>query len=447
MMSRISGDLGGRRKRQEVLLGSSLNEGLFPRKTRAIPQVVRMASPSPSTSSLVCESFSWTAAFISFKLWMVTILRARLGLELDMEPEYPGGRGWKRLRKALFAASNLIRVNRHFSEWLHAVRVSSWLKRYNSRMKSIYHGIPIFLVVLVVGLTCMGQAARAQAAAPSGEAQALVKQGQKLNNEGKQDEALKLYQQALEKSPNSYEAHLESGVALDLKGDYAAAREHLKKAIDVAPADQKNRAVRVMAFSYAFEGNSAEAEKYEKQVFDALLAKTDFEAAAGVANELARIKLESDDIDGAAKWYKTGYDTAMRKTDMKDADKNLWAFRWAHAQARMAARRGQTAEAQKQVAAAKAALDKANNPDQAPFFPYLTGYVAFYSGDYKTAITDLEQANQEDPFILVLLAQSYEKAGDAARAREYYGKVMANNGHGPTNAFARPLARKKLAGG
>ena len=209
-------------------------------------------------------------------------------------------------------------------------------------MKSLYHGIPILLVVFVVGLTCMGQAARAQAAAPSGEAQALVKQGQKLNNEGKQDEALKLYQQALEKSPNSYEAHLESGVALDLKGDYAAAREHLKKAIDVAPADQKNRALRVMAFSYAFEGNSAEAEKYEKQVFDALLAKPDFEAAAGVANELARIKLESGDIDGAAKWYKTGYDTAMRKTDMKDADKNLWAFRWAHAQARIAARRGQT---------------------------------------------------------------------------------------------------------
>jgi predicted Zn-dependent protease len=113
----------------------------------------------------------------------------------------------------------------------------------------------------------------------------------------------------------------------------------------------------------------------------------------------------------------------------------------------MAARRGQTAEAQKQVAAAKAALDKANNPDQAPFFPYLTGYVAFYGGDYKTAITDLEKANQEDPFILVLLAQSYEKAGDTARAKAYYGKVMANNGHGPTNAFARPLARKKLAGG
>jgi Flp pilus assembly protein TadD len=166
-----------------------------------------------------------------------------------------------------------------------------------------------------------------------------VKQGQKLNSEGKQGEALKLYNQALQMSPNSYEAHLESGVALDLKGDYAAAREHLKKAIEVAPADQKNRALRVMAISYAFESNSAEAEKYEKPVFDALMAKSDFEAAAGVANELARIKLESGDIDGAANWYKIGYDTAMRKTEMKEADKNLWAFRWAHAQARIAARR------------------------------------------------------------------------------------------------------------
>ena len=147
----------------------------------------------------------------------------------------------------------------------------------------------------------MAQAAQAQVA-PTADAQALVKQGQKLNSEGKQDEALKLYQKALEMSPNLYEAHLESGVALDLKGDYAAAREHLKKAIELAPVDQKNRALRIMAISYAFESNSDEAEKYEKQVFDAQLAKSDYEAAAGVANELARIKLESGDINGAANW-------------------------------------------------------------------------------------------------------------------------------------------------
>ena len=98
-------------------------------------------------------------------------------------------------------------------------------------------------------------------------------------------------------------------------------------------------------------------------------------------------------------------------------------------------------------AAGKAALDKANNPDQAQFFPYLTGYVAFYTGDYKTAITDLKTANQNDPLILALLAEAYEKSGDATQASDYYRKVLALNSHNPTNAFARPLARKKLAVG
>ena len=107
-------------------------------------------------------------------------------------------------------------------------------------MRFSYPGISILLSTLVVSVACIGQAARAQAPS-SDDAQALVRQGQKLNSEGRQDEALKLYKQALKKSPNSYEAHLESGVALDLKGDYAAAREHLKKAIEVAPGDQKNR--------------------------------------------------------------------------------------------------------------------------------------------------------------------------------------------------------------
>ena len=71
--------------------------------------------------------------------------------------------------------------------------------------------------------------------------------------------------------------------------------------------------------------------------------------------------------------------------------------------------------------------------------------MAFYNGDYKTVIAELEKAIRDDPFILVLLAQSHENAGDAARAK-YYGKMMANNGYNSPNVFARPQARKKLAG-
>jgi tetratricopeptide (TPR) repeat protein len=161
---------------------------------------------------------------------------------------------------------------------------------------------------------------------------------------------------------------------------------------------------------------------------------------------LARIYLELGDPDHAYKWYKMGYDTVSRKTDLSETDKNLWLFRWESAQARVAARRSNADEAKRHVATAKIALDKANNPNQAQFYPYIVGYVAFYAGDYKTAISELQKADQHDPFILVLLAQAYEKSGDATRAKDYYRKVLDINFHNPTNAFARPLAKKKLEG-
>jgi len=295
---------------------------------------------------------------------------------------------------------------------------------------------PFFLLTCFLGAQ--------QAPAPS--AADLLKQGQKLNSEGKQDEALALYRQALAMSPNLYEAYLDAGIALDLKGNYAEAREHFSRAIELAPAENKQQALRAMAMSYAFEGNAGEGARFEQQVFDARMSAKDFIGAGETANELARIYLESGDTANSYKWYKAGYETAQKKPDLSEADKNLWLFRWENAQARIAARSGKSQEAQQHVAAAKIALDKANNPDQARFFPYLTGYVSYYTGDYKTAIAELQKADQRDPLILALLGEAYEKSGDAAQAMEYYRKVLTINFHNPTNAFARPLAKKKVAG-
>jgi tetratricopeptide (TPR) repeat protein len=303
----------------------------------------------------------------------------------------------------------------------------------------------LFFSLFLIAMVCTAQEST-PAPAP-GSAADLVQRGLKLSREGKQDEALALYGQVLAKDPGSYQAHLESGIALDLKGEYAKAQEHLTKAVEIAPPESKEQAQRSLAFSYAFQGDAFKAAEPEMQVFNARLAKGDSVGAGEACNELARIYLELGDPDHAYKWYKMGYDTVSRKTDLPEADKNLWLFRWESAQARVAARRGNIEEAQQHVRAAKPALDKANNPDQMRFYPYLTGYVALYGGDYKTAISELQKADQRDPFILVMLAQAYEKSGDEVRAKEYYRKVLEINIHNPTNAFARPLARKKLQTG
>ncbi len=238
---------------------------------------------------------------------------------------------------------------------------------------------------------------------------------------------------------------LREGTALDLKGQYDEARKKIAQAIKLAPDEKtKVQAERTMAISYAFEHKASDAAKYEQDAFNAQLAAKDYYAAGEAADELARIYLESGDLNNAERWYKTGYDTGLKQPDITESRKNVWGFRWESAQARIAARRGNREDAQKHVDAAKEYLAKANDPQQESFLPYLTGYVAFYEGDYKTAIDDLQKANQRDPFILSLLAQAYEKTGDKEQAMNYYRKILTFNMHNPTNAFARPLARQRV---
>jgi tetratricopeptide (TPR) repeat protein len=124
---------------------------------------------------------------------------------------------------------------------------------------------------------------------------------------------------------------------------------------------------------------------------------------------------------------------------------DLWEFRWEHAQARIAARRGNKTDAETHIAAAKAILAKGTNPQQAQFLPYLTGYVAFYEGNYKPALEELQKANQNDPFIQCLIAQTYERLGDKAKATEFYRKASTATSHNPPAAYARPFAKKKLS--
>ena len=81
---------------------------------------------------------------------------------------------------------------------------------------------------------------------------------------------------------------------------------------------------------------------------------------------------------------------------------------------------------------------------QEAFFPYLTGYVALYLGDYQKALADLRKANQNDVFIQCLLGMTYEKLGEKEKAMECYKKAFATNAHNPPAAFAKPFARKKL---
>jgi hypothetical protein len=250
---------------------------------------------------------------------------------------------------------------------------------------------------------------------------------------------------------------IRQGSQLDLEGKGVEARAVFQKAIDGAatPAAKAN-AQRAMAMSWAFDGNCKKTAEYEDMVI-AYWKTQEKDAPANafyqegeMADEAARVCIDYGEIDAAYDLYKRGHDLGVNEPGISPGRKDLWDYRWEHAQARVAARRGNKAEAAKHVAAAKAVLDDLKQKDaqlyqqQASFFPYLTGYVALYTGDSRTALEDLQKANQNDAFIQCLVGMTYEKLGDKTKATEAYRKAGEVRGHNPPAAFARPFTRKKL---
>ena len=249
---------------------------------------------------------------------------------------------------------------------------------------------------------------------------------------------------------------------LDSEGKTSEARVIFQRLIDEAAEPAARAAAqRAMAMSYAFDGDCANAVKYEELVIAYWVTREQadpqnaFYQQGEMANEAARVCIDAGDLDMAERYYRRGSELGLREPEPKTHPKSLWDYRLAHASARIAARRGQRAEAERQVLEARRILDgdPAMAAQQERFFPYLAGYVALYLNDLSVAEARLTEAigmqgNRNDPFQHYLLALTYEKLGQSDKARELYQKAYdLATGHNPPAAFTRPAARKKLAGG
>lgn len=295
----------------------------------------------------------------------------------------------------------------------------------------------------------------AQSAGKGREQPANIRQANELMRAGKTAEARAALQKELQENPTSAPA----ANLLDVLGATAEARQVFQKRIEAAPdAAAKAVAQRALAMSFAFEGDCANVVKLEQQVIaywvtrESAEPQNAFYQQGELANEAARVCIDHGDLAAAEQWYRKGTELGLKEPEPKTHPKSLWDYRLAHALGRLAARRGDRAEAQQQIAIARKILD--DDPKMAEqqerFFPYLVGYVALYTGNLKTAEAELTKTvaltgNQNDPFMNCLLAMTAEKLGQADRAKELYRKAYdLATAHNPPAAFVRPWARKKL---
>ncbi|HEX5437329.1 MAG TPA: hypothetical protein VFW98_09215 [Gemmatimonadaceae bacterium] len=249
---------------------------------------------------------------------------------------------------------------------------------------------------------------------------------------------------------------------LDVQGKTTQARAIYQSVIDtVSDPAAKAAAQRAMAMSYAFDGDCANTVKYESQVIDYWKTREQaepqnaFYQEGEMADEAARVCIDTGDLDTAEHWYRVGYELGMKEPALRTHPKSLWDFRLAHALGRLAARRGDTTEAHRQIANARRILgsDSAMAAQQRRFLPYLVGYVALYTNDLSTAEAQFTKAialrgNQRDPFMHCLLAMTYDRMGKQDEAKAMYQKAYAMaTAHNPPAAFVRRYVQKKRSAG
>lgn len=258
--------------------------------------------------------------------------------------------------------------------------------------------------------------------------------------------------------PTPLDERIRTAHQLDAQGKTADARAILFALADtLSSPSAKAQVQRTIAMSYAFDGDCANTIKYEDMVIaywktrEQAEPQNAFYQQGEMANEGARVCIDAGDIATAEKYYRLGTELGNKEPNPRTHPRSLWDFRLAHALARVAARRGDKAEAERQIAAARHALDSDSTmrAQQERFYPYLVGYVALYTNDLPAAERELTKTiairgNDSDPFMLSLLAMTYEKMGQAERSKELYAKAFnLATAHNPPAAYVRRVARPK----
>lgn len=261
---------------------------------------------------------------------------------------------------------------------------------------------------------------------------------------GRFEESIDKYREALEQDPNFIASYI--GIANNqmFMGETQTARRTLAKLSGVARNSGEMRAALLWsARSYLHEGNYDRA--LEKHAERSALAEeeNDYAAVAGDRNLMGDILLEAGRFDEAAASYLRSIEAieqAAVADDVKENVKRNILFD----QARVAIGRGNVRRARTTARTYGELVAARQIPFEVRQAHELLGMIALAEGKHANAVAHLEQANQQNPRVLLLLAQVHHAQGNADDARAYYGFAANFNALSGTYAYVRPEAQKML---
>jgi tetratricopeptide (TPR) repeat protein len=168
-------------------------------------------------------------------------------------------------------------------------------------------------------------------------------------------------------------------------------------------------------------------------------------AMSGDLQLKANILLEAGKYDAA----KQSFEQALKTTTDSGLSQQVKdnAARFSHYNfARVAVAKKDLATAKTETETFRKGAEAAKNANQMKQAHELAGRIALEEKNYDTAITELGQANQQNPDVLYLTAVAYKAKGDAANAKAFFTKAAKFNSLPQLNyAFVRAKAEKAIA--
>jgi len=261
---------------------------------------------------------------------------------------------------------------------------------------------------------------------------------------GRFEDSIKNYEKALSVDRNFVASYVGIGNDRVFMGQPEEARKAYARLTAIARnPGEKRQALLWTALSYVHEGatDKAIAELQKMAAIDQ--AGNDLAALAAVHNQMGNVLLEAGRIDEAAAHYREQVATVDR------ADVPAQVKEGTHRQAtfdaaRVALAKGDLAGAKAKAAAYAAAVGPGQRPFEVRQSHELAGRIALAEKSYALAVTELRQANDQDPRVLYLTALALQGAGDAQKAKEVGAQAADFNGLSATYGYVRGKAKAMI---
>ena len=257
---------------------------------------------------------------------------------------------------------------------------------------------------------------------------------------GRFEESVSMYERALTIDPHFVASHVGICNNRIFMGDFPGARAALVGFKLVARNDGERRAVHTWsAVSYLHENNFESAFEDLQLRYD-IAAESDDRAAMAMDHQMmGEILLRA----GRHEMARQQFVAAVGKIDESDATEDIKeAVRRNHPfdLARTALWKGDLDSAAEMATVYRKAVVGPNIRVERQQSHELDAMLALAGGDYKTALFELANANQQDPQVMLLTARAFEAAGDLDAASQASQQVVDFNQLSINLAYVRNAA-------